>query len=267
MTPTLVGELINTSRPAIHNAVKQRDADTIRQLAVAQEQAGAGYIDINAGTGIASEAVDMAWLVETVQSACHTPLCIDSPSPNVLETAYGLARRPPMINSISLEKTRLDPMKRFLKGKQCSVIALCMDDTGLPESADAVLERATRLMDHLTAIGIPAERIWIDPLVQPVSTDTGHGKLALASVTKIVRHLPGVNTICGLSNISFGLPCRHRINRTLVPMLLDRGMTGLICNPLDRHLMTAVKTSQMLLGHDDYCLAFMEAARKGEILD
>ncbi|MBI9082770.1 MAG: dihydropteroate synthase [Desulfobacterales bacterium] len=265
MTPTLVGELINTSRTTIHDAVKQRDADTIRQLAVAQEQAGAHYIDVNAGTGIASEAVDMAWLVETVQSVCDAPLCIDSPSPKVLEAAYDLARRPPMINSISLEKNRLDPMKAFLKGKACGVIALCMDDTGLPGSADAILERAARLVDHLTAIGMPAEHIWIDPLVQPVSTDTGHGKLALEAVTKIVRHLPDVNTICGLSNISFGLPCRRGINRTLVPMLLERGMTGFICDPLDRHLMAAVKTSRMLLGQDDYCLAFMEAAGKGEI--
>lgn len=254
---TIIGELLNTSRPGIQKAVAQRDAEAIQQLVKFQEEKGAVYIDINTGAGIQTEISDMQWLIRTVQAVASVPLCIDSPDPHVLESAWDMLDQPPMINSISLEKNRFKPMLDLLKGRDCQVVALCMDDTGMPKTAAQVCHRAQALVNGLAGILDP-DAIWIDPLVGPVSTQTGNGPMALEAVAAIKKEIPGIKTVCGLSNISFGLPSRRIINRNFLTLMMNQGLDGAIMDPLDQDLTAAIKTTQMLLGQDEYCMGFMD---------
>ncbi|SHF44721.1 5-methyltetrahydrofolate--homocysteine methyltransferase [Desulfacinum infernum DSM 9756] len=264
---TVIGERINTTRKPVRQAVEARDAAFIQADVKRQQDAGAHYIDVNAGARVGREREDMEWLLDVIQEEVSIPLCLDSPDPRVLEAAYERVERPPLINSISLEKERLNNLIPFLRGKDCGVVALCMDDSGLPKDADEVLDRARQLVEKLEGIGMPRHRIYIDPLVQPVSTRTEHGPQAITAVRKIMTELEGVHTVCGLSNVSFGLPKRRAVNRAFLSLMMAAGLDAAILDPLDASLMATLITSNMLLGRDEYCMDYIDAVRDGRIAD
>jgi len=262
----VVGERINTSRKRVHEAVIDRDSTYIQGDVKKQQAAGATFIDVNAGARIGYEKADMEWLLEVIQKVVTIPLCLDSPDPKVLEMAYGMVKDRPMINSISLEKERYDAMTPFLKGKDCSVVALCMDDSGMPKSAQDVIDRAGRLVKSLEGIGLRKELIYIDPLIQPISIDTTKGVMAMDAVRGIMSKFPGVHTICGLSNISYGLPQRRIINRTFLTLLMRAGLDTAIIDPIDDKIMGVLKTTEMLMGNDEYCASYLKGVRAGQIV-
>lgn len=262
----VVGERINTSRKRVQEAVAQRDSVYIQDDVRKQQTAGAHFVDVNAGARIGHEKEDMEWLLTVIQEVVTIPLCLDSPDPEVLEMAYGMVRDRPMINSISLEKARYDAMLPFLKEKECSVVALCMDDSGMPGGVQDVISRARRLVRGLEEIGIERHWIYIDPLVQPISTDTTKGVMAMDSVRGIMNELPGVHTICGLSNISYGLPQRKIINRAFLTFLMSAGLDTALIDPLDDKIMAVLKTTEMLLGNDEYCKDYLTGVRSGLIV-
>ncbi|MCP4455381.1 MAG: dihydropteroate synthase, partial [Planctomycetes bacterium] len=198
----VIGERINTSRKLVQAAVAERDAAYIIDDVTKQQEAGANFIDVNAGARIGHETEDMKWLLDTIQPIATVPLTLDSPDPAVLEMAFNMVEKTPMINSISLEKDRFDAMMPFLEGKDCKVIALCMDDAGMPNSADDILGRARGLVQELNKIGIPTASIYVDPLVQPISTDSNKGVMVLDAVRAIKTAFPEVHITGGLSNIS-----------------------------------------------------------------
>lgn len=260
----IVGELINTSRKTVEQAVKQGDRDFIRDIARRQAEAGADYIDVNAGTFVEKEIELLPWLIETVQAAVDMPLCLDSPDPAVLEKAMAIHKGVPMINSISLEKDRYQAMLPLVAGHPCKLVALCMKQTAMPATAAERVEAADELIEGLTQAGLKSEDIFIDPLVQPVSVDICMGKAVLDAISAIKAAHPDVHVICGLSNVSFGLPERKRINRYFLALAMHSGLDAAILDPTDRQLAAALKTSAMLLGQDDYCETFIEAYEKGE---
>jgi 5-methyltetrahydrofolate--homocysteine methyltransferase len=262
----IIGERINTSRKAVFEAVEQRDAPYIQGDVKRQEDAGATYIDVNAGARIGHEIEDMIWLIEVIQEAVNLPLALDSPDPNVLEKVWSLVKQPPMVNSISLEKKRYEPLLAFLEGKACSVIALCMDDDGMPKGVQDVVERAGRLVEGLEGIGLKRDGIYVDPLIQPISTDITKGLMAMECVQGIMKEYPGVHIACGLSNVSYGLPQRKFVNRVFLSLLMAAGVDGAIIDPLDDKMMAVLKTTQMLLGQDQYCMNYIRAARAGKIV-
>lgn len=261
----VIGERINTSRKLVQAAVADRDAEYIIDDVKKQQDAGANYIDVNAGARIGHETEDMQWLIDTIQPIANTPLTLDSPDPAVLEMAFQMVKETPMINSISLEKERFEAMMPFLDGKQCKVIALCMDDTGMPNTFDDILNRAKGLVEELNKIGIPTTSIYVDPLVQPISTDTNKGNMVLDAVRAIKSEFPEVHITGGLSNISYGLPQRHIINRTFVSLMMNAGMDSAIIDPLDSKIMGTIRTTDMLLGKDDFCMNFLKGVRAGSI--
>lgn len=261
----VIGERINTSRKNVQTAVAKRDAAYIINDVERQLNAGADYIDVNAGARIGHEKEDMKWLLETIEPIATVPLTLDSPDPAILEMAYQMVDKTPMINSISLEKDRFDTMIPFLKEKECKIIALCMDDAGMPTSSADISERAGKLIKELNAIGIPTGSVYIDPLVQPISTDIFKGVMVLDAVRSIKADFPEVHITGGLSNISYGLPQRHIINRTFVTLMMDAGMDSAIIDPLDSKIMATIKTADMLLGNDDYCMSYLKGARSGTI--
>lgn len=262
---TVIGERINTTLKKVKAAVIDRDAEYIKDDVQKQTEAGATYIDVNGGARIGHEAEDMTWLLEVVQEATDLPLCLDSPDPAVLEMAYGLVNKRPLINSISLEKDRFEPMISYLQGKDCRIIALCMDDSGMPKSVNDIVSRAGKLVAELENIGFVRDDIFIDPLVQPLGVDTSNGTMAMQAVSVIMNDLKGVHTTGGLSNISYGLPQRRVVNRTFLSMMIANGFDSAIMDPLDRETMTQVITADMIAGNDDYCMRFIKATRAGII--
>jgi 5-methyltetrahydrofolate--homocysteine methyltransferase len=263
---TVIGERINTTLKKVQAAVADRDAEYIREDVKKQTEAGTTYIDVNAGARIGYEEADMKWLLEVVQEATNLPLCLDSPDPNILEMAYGLVRQKPMINSISLEKDRFDPMIKYLRGKECRVIALCMDDSGMPKTVEDIVSRARQLVKELEQIGFKRDDIFIDPLVQPMSVDVGNGNMAMSAVRTIMTELEGVHTTGGLSNISYGLPQRRIVNRCFLAMMVANGFDSAIMDPLDKDLMAMVTTSDMIAGNDAFCMNYLKATRSGAVV-
>lgn len=262
----IVGEKINSSRKSIANAIGNRDSQFIIQVARDQAEAGAHYIDVNAGTFLDKEAECLSWLVETVQSEVDLPLCLDSSNPEALAEAIKLHKGEPMINSISLEEDRFKSVLPIVTSHPCHVVALCMAQTSMPSTVEERVNVGSELIDKLTKEGVPVERIYVDPLIQPVSVDTNMASAALRAISQIMKKFPGVNTTCGLSNVSFGLPERHLINRNFLALAMSYGLSCAILDPTDKKLMSTVFSVEMLLGRDEYCQNFIDAYQDGRII-
>lgn len=257
----IVGELINASRKPIAEAIKNRDVSYIQQVAKDEQAAGANYIDVNAGIFVGEEADYLKWLVQLVQEVVDGPCCIDSPDPKAIEAALSIHRGPAMLNSISLEKERYDAFIPLVSGTEHKVVALCMSDEGMPETAEARVKIADELINRLIKQGLTLDQIYVDPLVQPLSTNDTYGIEFLKAIGMIMDNYPGVHTMCGLSNISFGLPLRKFLNRTFGIMAIDRGLDGMIMNPLDKEFMASIITAEALRGKDAYCAGYLKAYR------
>ncbi|MDH7499818.1 MAG: methyltetrahydrofolate cobalamin methyltransferase [candidate division NC10 bacterium] len=261
----IVGERINSSRKPIQPAIESKDAGTIQEIARRQEEAGADYIDVNAGTFVSAEPEYLEWLVKTVQEVVEVPLCIDSPNPEAAERGMQACKKRPILNSISGESKRLEQMLPLVKRHGCSVIALCMDDSGIPESAQGRLHIACGLLEKMEAEGVERSRVWFDPLIYPVSTGSQFGEVALETIRLIKSSLPGAQTICGLSNISHGLPNRKLLNQAFLVMCMAAGLDGVILDPLDRRMMALLLASEALLGRDEFCSRYIAAHRAGRL--
>lgn len=262
----VVGEKINTSRKRIGEAVEERDAAFIISVAREQAQAGAHYIDVNAGTFPDAEVEHLSWLVKTVQSELDLPLCLDSPNATALSEAIRVHKGVPMINSISLEEDRFRALLPVVTAQPCHVVALCMGATAMPTTVDERVQVGSELVTRLTEEGIPLEMIYVDPLIQPVAVDTGMGVAALGAIREIMTRFPGVKTICGLSNVSYGLPERRLINRNFLALCMAYGLSAAILDPADTNLMSTLLAVEMLLGKDEYCERFIEAYQEGRLI-
>jgi 5-methyltetrahydrofolate--homocysteine methyltransferase len=262
----IIGERINTSRKAVNEAVEKRDAVFVAADVQRQVKAGADYIDVNAGSRIASEIEDMKWLVEIIEAAVDVPLTLDSPDPKVLQAIVPKVKKRPMINSTTAESNRFEAMKAVLQERECDIVALCMDDRGIPKTVEEALRNASFLVQNLTQLGIPLERIHLDPLIQPIGVNKDNGILAVETIRSLHREFPGVRTICGLSNVSFGLPNRFLVNRLFMVLCTGAGLTGAIVDPLDQKMMTHILVAETLMGQDDFCLQYLKANRAGTLV-
>ncbi|WP_258358565.1 methyltetrahydrofolate cobalamin methyltransferase [Moorella sulfitireducens (nom. illeg.)] len=261
----VVGELINSSRKAVAQAIAGRNKEYIQELARKQVEAGAHIIDVNCGTSIGEEDKVMTWLVTSVQEVVDVPLCIDSPSAEALAAGLAVHKGQAMINSITAEKERWQEVLPLVQKYKAKVIALCMDDGGMPESVEDRLRVAGKLVPGLLEAGIPEDDIYLDPLIKPLGVNSRYGVEALEAVAALKEKYPKVHTICGLSNVSFGLPERRLLNRAFMVMCLTRGMDAFILDPLDTLLIGLLKAATALAGQDEYCLEYIAAARAGKI--
>ena len=261
----IVGELINASRKSVRELIENQDAEGIVKIARDQRDHGAHYIDVNAGVFVGREPELLKWLVATVQSAVEAPCCIDSPDPQAIEAALAVHRGTALINSISLEKERYEKLLPLVAGSKSKVVALCMSDEGMPETADQRMAIADKLVNGLVKNGVPIENIYVDPLVQPVATNNTFGVEFLLAIERITQTFTGVHTMCGLSNISFGLPERKFLNQTFMVMAIAKGLDGAIVNPLDGRMMACIATAETLMGRDAYCMNYLKAYRAGQL--
>lgn len=257
----IVGELINASRKAVGQAIKEQDSTAIRDLAKSQYENGANFIDVNAGIFVEKEVEYLKWVVENVQKEAEVPCCIDSPNPAAIEKSLYIHKGTAMINSISLEKDRFDKLIPLLSGSDLKIIALCMSDEGMPETADERFIIAEKLVNELVRNNVSLDNIYVDPLVQPVSTNIHYGMACLDAIERIKKALGGCHTICGLSNISYGLPVRKLLNRTFVSMAIAKGLDAVIINPLDNLMTSTITAGLALSGQDDFCMEYIKAYR------
>jgi len=262
----IIGEKINSTLKTIRLAIENYDAAAIQDLAKKQHEAGAAYIDVNAGMFHDDEPERLVWLINTIQEVLDAPFSIDSPNPKAIEAALKANKNPkPIINSITDEKERFNSILPLAMQYKTDIIALCMDDNGMPETVDDRVAIAERLIEKLTKEGMSLEEIYIDPMVRPIGTDSNNGIVAIETIRKVKAEFPGVHIACGLSNISFGIPGRKLVNQAFLVAAMAAGMDGAILDPLDKKLMSLVYATEALLGKDEYCMNYITKFREGEI--
>jgi 5-methyltetrahydrofolate--homocysteine methyltransferase len=262
----IVGERINASRKRIARALDARDAARIEKEARRQAECGATYIDINAGTSVAKEVENLKWLAEVVTAAVEKPLCVDSANPEALDAALPINKTgQPMINSITAEKVRLAGILPLVKKYNAKVVALTMDDSGMPEDTAGRVAVADKLYETLKAEGVNDDDIFFDVLIRPISTDPTQATHCLEAVREIRARHPEVHFMCGMSNVSFGLPKRKILNRTFLTLLMAAGQDGAILDPTEVDISAALFATSALLGRDEYCMEFIGAERDGRL--
>jgi cobalamin-dependent methionine synthase I len=259
----IIGEKINGTRQRVAQAIEGRDETFIRDLALKQVDAGAAWLDVNAGTRRSKEADDLIWLVETIQDVVDIPLCLDSANPQALEAAIRVVERTPMINSISGEPQRLDGILPLIAEHGCLTIALAMDEAGISKTCDGRMDVVHKVMAAVHEHGVSDEDIYLDPLVMTLATNTESALVTLDTMKAIKREFPEANLTMGLSNVSFGLPARSHINRVFLVLAMMAGLDCAILDPLDRGLRAALIAAELVLGQDRHCLNYTQAYRDG----
>lgn len=263
----IIGELINGTRKKPKQAIADKDAAYIADLATRQEQASAAFIDVNPGTTGDAEISDMRWLVETVQAVVSRPLSFDTPNVKAIEAAFEAYKgdQVPMINSITAEKAKLESLLPLVAETGANVVALAMGDDGMPCAAGQRETTAKRLIDTLVEGGVRPERIFLDPVIAPLSTQHETAQHVFGAVRAVHEHCPQAHITCGLSNISYGLPNRKLLNRVFLALAMMAGLDSAIMDPLDEKIMAELLATEALLGLDEWCMAYVTASREGKL--
>jgi 5-methyltetrahydrofolate--homocysteine methyltransferase len=262
----IIGERINpTGRKALAAEMLAGNFERVKADAIAQVQAGATVLDVNAGLGVANahelEPEVMVQAIEAVQSVVDVPLCIDSSVPGALIAGLKAAGGRPLINSVTGEAERLEAVLPLVAEYGVAVIAISNDESGISMDPRVRFEVARRIVERAESFGIPREDVLIDPLVMPVGAVNTAGR-AVLDILRWIRDDLGCNTVCGASNVSFGLPDREAINATFLSMLIAGGMTSAITNPLKPELKKSVMAADMLVGNDADCLRWLKYQRQ-----
>ena len=258
----VVGERINpTGRAALAEAMKAGDFSRVEAEAVAQVAAGAAMLDVNAGIPLADEPAILAQAIRRVQALTDAPLAIDSSIVAALEAGLEAYAGKPLLNSVTGEEERLEAVLPLVAKHGAAVVAICNDDSGISPDVDVRFAVARRIVERAADHGIPACDVVVDPLVMPAGAVPGAAAQALALIRRLRGELR-VNTICGASNISFGLPGRAALNPAFLAMAIGAGLTSAIANPLDPAVLQTVRAGDVLLGRDPECRDWI--ARHGE---
>jgi len=258
----VIGEKINGTLKSVARAILERDVAYIAKLAISQTEAGADFLDVNAGTPPDREPDDLAWLADVVQSVVDTPVCVDSTNPEAVAVVLPLLKKPGIVNSVNGAPGSLDGMLPLVRTHGCHVIALLMDDSGVPDSVVGRMEIASKIIRATREAGIEDEHIYFDPLVAPIATTPGAGRIFLEALRLLKQDFPGAKTVSGLSNISFGLPARWVVNRAFLALAAAGDMDAAIIDPLDRELVSVAMAARAVVGLDPYAREYLIAYRE-----
>jgi len=263
----IVGELINSTRKKIKESMEQKDAEYIRNLAVKQDEAGANFIDVNAGAFVFDELEKLEWTIQEVQAVTKKPLAIDSPRGEAMALGLKLHKNgKPFINSITKESERWKQVFPLAVETDAFVLGLCIDDGGIPDDADTRTKIAEGIINDLVKAGKKLEDIAIDPLTTPLSVNTSFGITVIDTIQKVKSAFPEVKLITGLSNISYGLPARKQMNRAFMITCITNGLDGALIDPLDSTMMSLILATEAILNKDPYCAGYLKAYRKGIVV-
>lgn len=257
----IVGERLNSTRRVVYEAMARKDEAFLAEQASAQRAAGAAYIDLNTAALLGREIETLRWAVPLLSPSGE--LSLDTPNPEAMAEGLRLHTGRALVNSLSGETKRIQALLPLVREYRPRVIALCLDDRGLPDTSDKEVAIAESLADLLTKQGLAPEDIFIDPLVRPIGVDADAANLFLESLEKIRQRLPTVKTIAGISNVSYGMPGRRALNRAFLILAIDRGLDAAILDPLDKELLAGLHSARALLGRDPLksYLSFMRQAK------
>jgi 5-methyltetrahydrofolate--homocysteine methyltransferase len=258
----LIGERINpTGRKLLAAEMSAGDYSRVKSDALAQVEAGANMLDVNAGIPLADEPKILAEAIQLVQSLTDAPLSIDSSIVAALEAGLAVYKGKPLLNSVTGEEERLESVLPLVKKYGAAVVAISNDETGISEDPDVRFEVAKKIVQRAADHGIPYSDIVVDPLVMPVGALNQAGRSVFHLIRRLREELK-VNTTCGASNFSFGLPNRHGLNAAFLSMLVGAGMTSAITNPLHAEEMTAILGADVAMGHDENCMRWIQKFRE-----
>ena len=261
----IIGERINpTGRKKLAEEMRNGNFDTVIADALAQVEAGAQMLDVNAGIPLADEPAILAQTIQLVQSVTEVPLCIDSSIVEALEAGLAVYQGKALVNSVTGEDEQMERVLPLVARHGAAVIAISNDETGISEDPDVRFEVARRIVSRAADHGIPKENVVVDPLVMPIGAIGTAGRQVFRLVRRLREEL-GVNTTCGASNVSFGLPNRPSLNAAFLPMAIASGMTSAITSPLHEEMRRAVWAADVMMGNDEHCAAWI--ARHGDTPD
>jgi len=255
----IIGERINpTGRKLLGKEMASGNFDRVRADAIAQVEAGAQILDVNAGIPLADEPAILAEAIRIVQSVVDVPLAIDSSVIAALESGLKAYQGTGLVNSVTGEDERLELILPLVAEHGAAVIGIANDETGISHDPDVRFAVAKKIVERAESYGIPRENVIIDPLAMPVGAVHGAGA-TLFQIVRRVREELGVNMTCGASNISFGLPGRPSLNGTFIAMAIAAGMTCAITNPMEEDIAKAILGADVMMGHDENCQAWITA--------
>ena len=257
----LIGERVNTGFKKIKAAVQEKDGDVIKEAAKKQADAGADYIDVNLGA-VSSKAEDLCWMIEMVQDATDVPISVDNNKIELLKEAIPVCKKPPLVNSVIADDTKLDEILPVVAEYGASIIGLAMTSTGTPATADKRVENAGTIIAKLMEYGIPTDRLFLDPIVMPLKfmQDQAVETMTAASQFGLFAD-PPCHVVCGLSNISSGTIHKGLINRVYCAMLIANGLDAVILNVNDTELVDTILTAELILNKGIYADSYLEAFR------
>lgn len=264
----IIGELINATRKSVKEAIMNKDAAFLQELARKQDEAGAHYIDVNVATGQGKQEQEieyMDWAVKLIRDVSQKPLCIDTTSREVLEAGLKAHGPGAMVNSVSAEKDRLGPFLKLAGEFNCLLIALPVADAGIPKDTETRLKIGQEIVNAAQKEGFPRENLYFDPLALPLGVDDKGGKVTLKTLRLLKEEL-GVKTTIGLSNISHGLPRRALLNRTFLTLAICEGLDSALMDPLDNAVMSSLLAARAFMGDDPYCGKYLRAYRSGRLV-
>lgn len=257
----IIGERINpTGRKLLAAEMAAGNFDRVRADALAQVAAGAHMLDVNAGIPLANEPEILAEAIRVVQSVTDVPLSIDSSIVAALERGLSVYQGKPLVNSVTAEEERLETVLPLVKQHGAAVIGIANDETGISEDPDERFKIAKKIVERAESYGIPREDVIIDPLAMPIGA-VREAAVTLFRIVRRIREELGVNTSCGASNISFGLPDRPTLNAIFLAMAIGAGMTCAITNPIEEEIKKAILAADVMMGHDEHCQAWLRAHR------
>lgn len=262
----VIGEKINATLAEIKLIVQEKDSQRLVRIAREQAGAGADYLDVNVATGVGSAADEvrsMVWAVETIQAAVQTPLCLDSADPGVLEAGLEARDgRASLVNSTDAKEKRLREIVPLAQRYASPLVALLMDESGIPPRVEGRIAAGRKIAAACEEVGLSLEEVFFDPLVLPVSTDIKQGLVTLETISALKKEFPGAKTVMGLSNVSYGLLERARLNRAFLTMAVYAGLDAVIGDPLDHEFVKAVRTAEVLVGKDRHCRRYTRTFRR-----
>ncbi len=258
----VIGERINpTGRKLLAAEMAAGDYSRVLSDAVSQVEAGATMLDVNAGIPMADEPAILAEAIQLVQNTVDVPLAIDSSIVAALEAGLAVYKGKPIVNSVTGEEERLEVVLPLVKKYGAAVVAISNDETGISEDPDVRFDVAKKIVERAADYGIPLEDVVVDPLIMPVGAINMAGRSALDLIFRLRNELK-VNTTCGASNISFGLPNRHGMNAAFLSMAAGAGMTSAIMNPLHAEEMTGIMGANVMNGNDPECRRWIQKFRE-----
>lgn len=258
----IIGERINpTGKKKFGQALLAKDYDYVRREAITQVEQGADMLDVNVGVAGIDEVAMLPEVVKIVSETVNVPLCIDSANPIALAAALKVYEGKALVNSVTGEEKSLQSVLPLIKEYGAAVVGLLMDDTGIPNDPERRLAIAMKIVERAEKLGIERSNIIIDCLTMTVSSDHNAAAITLKTIERIVEEL-GTNIILGISNVSFGLPDRNSITKTMIAMALRAGLTCIIMDPTAEGMRRMVKTSDLLLGRDEWSMNYLAEYRQ-----